>query len=244
MTKKFLVFQHSPHENVSLLLRKCSSKHDIELHTVEIWHKATPDISKYDGLIVLGGTPNIDQEDTYPFLQYEKILIQRALDADMPYLGFCLGHQLLADAFGATVGPNSSKSVGFIPGHLTKSGYHHPVFQGIPSPFPLFKWHEQAILPPLPKEIEVLVTSEQCSVEAISIVQRPHIIGLQFDNYAATLAQIKKWIQADNERLIQGSVDTRALLHDAKENASAIAKHFKILFENYIQAVEKRFRNN
>ena len=78
------------------------------------------------------------------------VLCVEGLAAGKAYLGFCLGHQLLAHVLGCRVGPLPQKSVGFITGELTPAGMAHPVFQGLPSKLNLFKWHGQGVLPPLP----------------------------------------------------------------------------------------------
>ena len=85
----------------------------------------------------------MDQEKEYPFLKAEKEVIRQALETDKPYLGFCLGHQLLAHALGAGVGLNLCRSVGFVAGHVRKDGRSLPMFNGIPRSFPLFKWHAE-----------------------------------------------------------------------------------------------------
>ncbi|MBE9572004.1 MAG: type 1 glutamine amidotransferase [Proteobacteria bacterium] len=172
-------------------------KFDVNLRIVEVWHRPIPDISLFDGLIVLGGSPNVDQEERYSFLRSEKEAIRQAVELDMPYLGFCLGHQLLADALGVKVGPNFRHSIGFIEGRLTKSGLEHPLFHSIPVSFSLFKWHSQAVLQPLPKEMEVLATSTDCEVEAISVKGRPHIVGLQFDNQSANYEDVREWLEME-----------------------------------------------
>ncbi len=98
MMKRLLVFQHMPWEGPGQHLIRSAEKLRVGLDIVEVRHQPIPDISSYDGLIVLGGGLNVDQEEDYPFLKSEKEAIRRSLEADMPYLGFCLGHQLLADA--------------------------------------------------------------------------------------------------------------------------------------------------
>jgi GMP synthase-like glutamine amidotransferase len=86
--------------------------------------------------IVLGRGPNVDQEDQFPFLTSEKRAIRQTIELNMPYLGFCLGHQLLADALGVRIGPNFHHSIGFIEGRLRKNGLDHPLFYSIPASFP------------------------------------------------------------------------------------------------------------
>jgi GMP synthase-like glutamine amidotransferase len=238
MTKQFLVFQHISWEGPGTYLIRSAEKCDARLDVVEVWHKPIPDTGSYDGLIVLGGSPDVDQEKEYPFLKNEKEIIRRSLEADKPYLGFCLGHQLLADALGAETGSNFCRSVGFITGHLTKNGRRHPLFNGIPRSFPLFKWHAQAVLPPMPKEIEVLVTSAECQVEAISVKDRPYIVGLQFDNQAATVSDVKDWVKGDERWLSQPPpIDMSALLKDAAKHEALMGEQFELIFSNYMNLI-------
>jgi hypothetical protein len=72
MPRNFLVFQHTPWEGPGEFLLTAANRHNIQLHIVKVWEQPIPEITSYDGLIVLGGSPNVDQEKQYPFLQNEK----------------------------------------------------------------------------------------------------------------------------------------------------------------------------
>ena len=229
-----------PWEEPGYNLIRLAKKFNANLHIVEVWRQPIPDISIHDGLVVLGGGPNVDQEDQYPFLVSEKLAIRQAVDLDMPCLGFCLGHQLLADAMGARVGPNFRHSIGFIEGQLTKGGLDHPLFYGIPRYFPLFKWHFQAVLQPLPKQIEILATSADCEVEAISVKGRSHIVGLQFDNHSADYEDVKRWLEEDQDWLFslpQPGISPASVLADARRLERTIGDQFEILFKNYMDVI-------
>ena len=238
MKKRFLVFQHVSWERPGKHLTRAAKKCEARLDVIEVWHQPIPDTNPFDGPIVLGGTPNVDQEKEYPFLREEKKAIDKSIEANKPYLGFCLGHQLLADALGAGVGPNSRNSVGFIQGRVTEKGRHHPILNGISEPFPLFKWHSQAVLQPLPEHMEVLVTSADCRVEAISVKSRPHIIGFQSDNHAATPENVASWIKSDEEWLSEDlPVDTVDMLNSAERLEEKIGEQFEVIFRNYIKLI-------
>ena len=219
------------------LVRSAESQ-ALQLDVVEVWHQRIPDVSPYDALIVLGGSPNVDQEENYPFLRAEKAAIREALKTDKPYLGFCLGHQLLGDVLGIKVGRNPCRSVGFIEGHLTRYGRQHPLFQNLPSNLPLFKWHSQAVLPPVPKHIQILVTSRDCEVEAISLKGSPHIVGLQFDNHAGSKRDVATWLEGDRDWLSQPpEVDHFAVLADAVKHETHVGEQFELVFGNYLELI-------
>jgi GMP synthase-like glutamine amidotransferase len=219
MARKVIVFQHNPWEGPGHFLLIAAKQQKIKMDIIRVWEETIPALKGYMAIIVLGGGPNVDQEHIYPFLTEEKKIIKEALAQDIPYLGFCLGHQLLAEALGAKVGPNFQSSLGYIQGFLTHEGRIHPVFKDLPQQIPLFKWHGQAVQEPLPSCVTTLATSAECQVEAISLHGRPHILGMQFDNHAAAPDNVKNWITMDAKWLatLQDKVvNTITLLEDAK----------------------------
>ena len=60
-----------------------------------------PEQGDISALIVMGGAMGANDDARYPFLPELKILIRSVVAARIPYLGVCLGGQLLAAALGA-----------------------------------------------------------------------------------------------------------------------------------------------
>ena len=63
------------------------------------------------------------EEDKYPWLKLEKKYINHAVNVKgLPFLGLCLGHQLLAEALGGEVGKSDFPEVGVMDIQLTEKG--------------------------------------------------------------------------------------------------------------------------
>jgi len=237
MAKRLVVFQHGPWDGMGRLLAGAAKKTGAKLDVIEVWHQSIPNLGPYNGLIVLGGSANVDQEQQYPFLRTEKEAIAASIRDDRPYLGFCLGHQLLAATLGAKIGTNIAASIGIVRGYLTHDGRGHQIFSGFDKTLPLFKWHTQAIQEPLPKTLQVLATSAECPVEAISIKDRPHLVGLQFDNYAADPADVATWLTKDERwlgTLNNGGINAANIMAGAKQYCAVLRDDFERLFTNFL----------
>ena len=106
------------------------SSNRVLLRAVPLWQREVPDVDSLgDGLLILGGTMSAHDQATHEWIEPLKELMVAAVDAGIPTLAICLGHQLLAEAFGGTV------TVG------------HPA-GGEHGAFPV-TWHEGAIDDPL-----------------------------------------------------------------------------------------------
>jgi hypothetical protein len=72
-------------------------------------------------------------------------------------------------------------------------------------------------------------------VEAISLIGRPHIVGLQFDNHAGSKLDAAIWLDADRGWLSQPpAVNPAVLLAEAEKLEDLMGRQFEILFENFI----------
>lgn len=233
--KKIMIVQHmpweGPGEHLLAALRDLGLKHQV----AEAWHESLPPGDQFAGLIVLGGSPNVDEDQQFPYLRPLKKLIRENIDRGRPYLGFCLGHQLLAHVLGSRVGPLEKKSVGFITGRLTRRGLAHPAFQGLPGQLELFKWHGQGVQMPMPRGLSILVTSPAARVEALGIMGNPRVVGLQFDNHAGP-GDVKRWLENDGDWALSGSgADPAAILARARDAASEMGRHFRRFMTNFCQ---------
>lgn len=123
-----------------------------------------PSLDGVDALWVLGGPMDVWEEDAHPWLVAEKAFIREAVvDRNLPYLGLCLGHQLLACALGGEVGRGTAE-VGILTVTQVAAS---PFLERVPDPLPVLQWHGAAVKA-VPEGATVLATSPACAVQAMS----------------------------------------------------------------------------
>jgi GMP synthase (glutamine-hydrolysing) len=110
--------------------------------TIELDEGGTlPDWRDVDLVLAMGGPMGVNDEAKHPWLVAEKAWIAAAVRAGTPYLGVCLGAQLLAASLGAQVRTGETPEVGVLPVEVTGPGRADPVFGALGAQFPALQWH-------------------------------------------------------------------------------------------------------
>lgn len=172
----FVVVEHVAWEHLGEWTRALEARgvaaRRLRLHAGD----SLPPPAGLDAVVVLGGPMNVYDEDNYPFLSREDAFIRETVRLGVPYLGVCLGAQLLAKALDARVYANRVKEIGYYALELTVEGQHDPLLAGLSSPFAAFQWHEDTF--DLPQGAALLATSPSCAHQAFRYGRNAY--GLQF----------------------------------------------------------------
>ena len=167
--KNILVFKHMPSQNPGIF-RDFAEAQGVEFIEIDL-HAGDriPELSDFDGLWVMGGSMNVWEEEQYPWLIKEKQVIRRAVNEhNMPFLGICLGHQLLAEAMGGKVAKTENYEIGLFEVSPTDEGLNHPLLHDIPSSSQWVNVHLAEVVK-APEKAVILATSSQCQNHIMQI---------------------------------------------------------------------------
>jgi GMP synthase (glutamine-hydrolysing) len=153
-----------------------------------------PRLEDISGIVMLGGTMNVDETDGHPFLKEDRDLAREAVERGVPYLGACLGAQILARALDAPVTANARREVGFEPLRLTESSADDPILSVWSEGDMAFQWHQDAI--ELPAEAELLASGDLDGVQAFRVGSRAW--GTQF-HFEIDAAELEFWLDEASE---------------------------------------------
>lgn len=168
---KILIIQHELHTPPGNTLLWLENR-EIDFKIICADREPLPEPSKFDGLIVLGGGLNVDQESKHPWLKKEKEFILSWIKSEKPLLGICLGGQLIAEVLGARVSAHEFWEIGW-------SDLDVLMGSGLPSEgkvIPAFQWHGYSF--DIPKGANLVINGKQWANQGFRF--KNHVLGLQF----------------------------------------------------------------
>ena len=196
-SKKILIVKNITHEGPGLLQNAIEEhKHDYEIVDLSRG-EAFPNPTAYSSLIVLGGPDSAN--DISPNMENEIKMVKVAVDEGIPYLGICLGLQVLVKAKDGEVVRSWIREAGFIGPegvnyylNLTKMGKNDPIFYGVESPMKIFQLHGESVR--LTKDMYLLARGHLGSSEVVKIGRNAY--GFQ-GHLELTESMLEEWIAQD-----------------------------------------------
>lgn len=120
--KKIAIIQHQLDEDEGYV-KEWSQQREIELARWLVASESTfnPAID-FDGVIILGGSANVEDVASLPWMQREISWLEQAIKKSIPCFGICLGAQLLASILKAQVVPLEQPERGIEKLYLNREG--------------------------------------------------------------------------------------------------------------------------
>ena len=215
-----LVIQNASSEGLGLF-RQLLESDGYVIETIQAKQEKIPS-KRYTLLIILGAPESVN--DNLGYFSDEMELIQNYVSDSIPVLGICLGSQLIAKAFGASVYHGTKKEIGFFDDLRLENKNISDLFTGFNNPFTAFHWHEETFT--LPQNAIRLVHSADYPNQAFKIGTA---VGLQF-HLEVDESMINSWL-ASTHHISQN--EKEKILNDIEKNFSILKQNISIFYKNF-----------
>ena len=153
-----------------------------KLTTIELdaGDKIPKNLSKFDGMFCMGGPMDTWMEKKYPWLTEEKKKIREfVVDLKKPFLGFCLGCQLLGEVVGGKVIKSNPVEIGIMNIDFSKNKQNDTLFSTFPEKIKALQWHSYEVRDlENNKDITLLASSPTTKYQIFKY--QNHAYGIQF----------------------------------------------------------------
>jgi len=178
------------------------------------------------GVVLTGSAAMVGQR--LPFSVATAKWLEAILEAPVPVLGICYGHQLIAEVLGGQVGPNPrGREIGTIEVTLTPEGRRCPLFVDAPETLLFQATHSESVLE-LPQGATLLASNSKDPHQAYCWNDR--VFGVQF-HPEFDREIIRGYLEARTEMLADEGLDAPHLREEAEDSSQgpALLKRFASL---------------
>ena len=188
-----IILQHIKIEDPGYIKDLMRSE-NCKLTTIELdeGEKIPEDLNKFDAMFCMGGPMDTWMEEKYPWLIEEKKRIKEfVVNQKKPFLGFCLGCQLLGEVIGGKVVKSKQSEIGMLDVNLTDETKNDVIFSSFPKSIKALQWHSY--------EVQMLENNKDVTILASSPITKfqifkykSHAYGIQF-HIEVKNTTVKQW---------------------------------------------------
>jgi len=239
---EILVLQHINIEDPGYI-KDLMLKDGFKLTTIELdeGDKIPNDLTKFDAMFCMGGPMDTWMEDKYPWLIDEKKKIKEfVVNLKKPYLGFCLGCQLLGEVIGGKVVKSKKPEIGMLDINFSKEKNKDSLFSTFPNKVKALQWHSYEVINlEMNKDITLLASSNITKYQIFKYKNNAY--GIQFhievkDTTVNDWGCVIEYKAALEEQLGEGALEK--FDREAKLNMSEMNNCSKILYSNFKKIIK------
>jgi len=199
------------------------------------------DLTKFDAMFCMGGPMDTWMEKDYPWLIDEKKRIKEfVVDLKKPYLGFCLGCQLLGEVVGGKVVKSNSPEIGMLNVNFLENKKNDLLFNEFPDKITSLQWHSYEVKNlENNKDVQLLASSSETKYQIFKY--QKHAYGIQFhievkDSTVGEWGCVPEYKSALEKELGENAL--QKFDKEAKAHMSNLNKYSEILYKNFKKLVQ------
>tara|TARA_B100001996_G_scaffold380251_1_gene367387 strand:- start:2005 stop:2727 length:723 start_codon:yes stop_codon:yes gene_type:complete len=215
----------------------------VNLTTIELdqGEKIPNNLNKFDAMFCMGGPMDTWMEEKYPWLIEEKKKIKEfVLELKKPYLGFCLGCQLLGEIIGGKVVKTKNPEIGMLDINFLDNKNNDNLFSNFPTKIKSLQWHSYEVqdLENI-KDVTLIASSEETKYQIFKY--QNHAYGIQFhieikDTTVNEWGCVPEYKSALEKEL--GPDALKKFDKEAKNNMKNMNNYSKNLYSNFKKIIK------
>jgi len=240
--KNIIVLQHIKIEDPGYI-KDLMIKDGVNLTTCELdeGDKIPEDLSKFDAMFCMGGPMDTWMEKDYPWLIDEKKAIKKfVIDLKKPYLGFCLGCQLLGEIVGGKVVKSKNSEIGMLNIDFSENKINDLLFSEFPKMITSLQWHSYEVQElENNNDITLLASSPETKYQIFKY--RNHAYGIQF-HIEVKKTTVEEWgcvpeyKSALEKQLGEGALEK--FDKDSQKHMPTMNNYSEILYKNFKKLIK------
>ena len=237
-----IVLQHIKIEDPGYI-KDLMIKDEVNITTIELdeGEIIPKDLSKFDAMFCMGGPMDTWMVREYPWLVDEKKAIYEfVINLKKPYLGFCLGCQLLGEVVGGKVERSKNPEIGMLDINFSESKKKDLLFSKFPEKITSLQWHSYEVQD-LEKNNDITLIASSPETKYQIFKYKNYAYGIQFhiEVKKTTVSEwgcVPEYKSALEKQLGEGALDK--FDKDSKTHISSMNEYSKILYENFKKLVQ------
>ncbi len=232
-----IILQHIKYETPGFIKDlMLNDGHNLTTIELDEGERIPKDINQFDAMFCMGGPMDTWMEKQYPWLIEEKKRINEfVVELEKPFLGFCLGCQLLGEVIGGKVVKSSPPEIGILDIDIPKESSKGSLFSDFPSSIKALQWHSYEVIN-LEKNNHVTLLASSSTTKYQIFKYKNHAYGIQFhieikDNTVKDWGCIPEYKTALEQSLGEGALskfeqEAQDNIRDMNNSASELYKNF------------------
>jgi len=209
-----------------------------KLTTIELdeGEKIPSNLNKFDAMLCMGGPMDTWMEEKYPWLIEEKKKIKEfVIDLKKPFLGFCLGCQLLGEIVGGKVVKSNPSEIGIMDVNFLNEKKNDTLFSKFPKKIKALQWHSYEVQGlESNKNVTLLASSKDTKYQIFKY--KDYAYGIQFhievkNNTVSEWGCVPEYKSALEKQLGDNALEK--FDQEAKANMKLMNNFSTILYTNF-----------